>query len=183
MPEPYSETQKRITKESVFTALIRLLEKKSFSELTITEITRLAGVSRAAFYRNYETKEDIIIFYLNDLFESLLTQLIQPENSDKLTRTSLYFEFFKTHRSFVEILIKADLTPIFYEQFCLRVTDFFKYQTNKFSKSSLHETYLPQYIASGLFRVLLEWIKGGTTESVEDISQFMFELTGSDINA
>ena len=179
MPEPYSETQKRITKESVFTALIKLLDKRSFSELTITEITKVAGVSRAAFYRNYETKEDIIIFYLNDLFQELLRKLVSPENSSKLTRTTLYFSFFKEHRSFIEVLIKAELTHIFYEHFCIHVTDFFRNQTDKFSKSTLNEKYLPQYMASGLFRVLLEWIKGGTVESVEDITEFMFKVTGS----
>ncbi len=46
MSEPYSETQKRITKESVFLALMKLLKKRTFSEITITEVTKVAGVSR-----------------------------------------------------------------------------------------------------------------------------------------
>lgn len=179
MSEPYSETQKRITKESVFTALIKLLDKRTFNEITITEITKVAGVSRAAFYRNYATKEDIIIFYLRDLFQELLLKLQALENKNKLARTTLCFSFFKEHSGFIEILIKAELTHIFYEQFCIHVTDFFENQTDKLSKSTLYEKYLPQYIASGFFRVLLEWVKDGTVESVDDITKFMLEVTGS----
>lgn len=179
MSEPYSETQKRITKESVFIALMRLLNKRAFSEITITEIAKVAGVSRAAFYRNYTTKEDIIIFRLGELFQELLLKLQTLEDKNKLNRTTLCFSFFKEHSDFIETLIKAELTHIFYEQFCIYVADFFKNQTDKFSKSTLFEKYLPQYIASGLFRVLLEWIKGGTVESVDDITKFMFEVTGS----
>jgi AcrR family transcriptional regulator len=179
MPERYSETQKRITKESVFTALMKLLDKRTFGEITISEITKVAGVSRAAFYRNYATKEDIIIFRLRDLFQELLLKLQALENRNKRNRTTVYFLFFKEHSGFIEMLIKAELTHIFYDQFCIYVTDFLKNQTDKISKSALYETYLPQYIASGLFRVLLEWVKGGTVESIDDLTQFMFEVTGS----
>lgn len=179
MSEPYSETQKRITKESVFTALIRLLDKRTFSEITITEIAKVAGVSRAAFYRNYITKEDIIIFYLRDLFQELLLKLQALENKNKLNRTTLCFSFFKEHSGFIEMLIKAELTHIFYEQFCIYVANFFKNETDKFSRFTLYEKYLPEYIASGLFRVLLEWVKGGTVESVDDITKFMLEVTAS----
>ena len=179
MSERYSETQKRITKESVFITLMKLLDKRSFGEITISKITKVAGVSRAAFYRNYTTKEDIIIFRLRDLFQELLLKLQTLENGNKRNRTTVYFSFFKEHSGFIEMLIKAELMHIFYDQFCLYVTDFFKNHTDKISKSPLYEKYLPQYIASGLFKVLLEWIKSGTVESPDELTQFMFEVTGS----
>ena len=48
-------------KECLFTALLILMQSKNFHEITVTELTKKAGVSRMAFYRNYETIEDIII--------------------------------------------------------------------------------------------------------------------------
>ena len=33
-------------------ALLRLIETKSLSDITVTEVTKLAGVSRITFYRN-----------------------------------------------------------------------------------------------------------------------------------
>ncbi len=179
MPEPYSEIQKRITKESVFIALMRLLEHRAFNEITITEIAKVAGVSRAAFYRNYQTKEDIITFYLRDLFGELIVQLQLLENKSKWNRIRLFFTFFKDHNDFINRLIIAELSPIFYEQFCICVTNFFESETVKLYDSHLYERYFPQFIAAGLSRVLLEWIKDGTVDSVDDITKFMFEVTGS----
>ncbi len=178
MSEPYSETQKRITKESVFTALMKLLEHRAFSELTITEITKVAGVSRAAFYRNYEKKEDIIIFFLRDLFQNLLVQLQALENKSKLNRIKQFFLYFKEYGDFINILVTAELSHIFYEQFCIYVTGFFESETVKFNNSHFYERYFSQFIASGLFRVLLEWVKDGAVDSIEDMTQFMFEVTG-----
>lgn len=179
MPEPYSETQKKITKESVFIALMRLLPLKDFSKITITEITEIAGVSRAAFYRNYTDKEDVIIFYLRDLFEELLLKIENLEDKNKENRIRLFFLFFKEHSEFVKVLINSKLTSLFYEQFCIYLADFFKNQTNKLSKSKVFNKFLPQYIASGLFRVLIEWIEGGTAESIDEITDFMLRITAN----
>lgn len=49
-----------ITRESIYLALQQLLETKTLAEITITEITSKAGVSRMAYYRNYQNKEEIL---------------------------------------------------------------------------------------------------------------------------
>ena len=47
--------------DSMCTALILLMETKPYEKITITEITKKAGVSRMAYYRNYESKDDILL--------------------------------------------------------------------------------------------------------------------------
>ena len=55
-----NEESNKITKSSLQTALIYLMNKKDFDKITITELVKKAGVSRMAFYRNYNSKEDIL---------------------------------------------------------------------------------------------------------------------------
>ena len=50
----------RMTRECLQTALITLMGQKPFEKITISEIVRKSGVSRTAFYCNYDTKEDIL---------------------------------------------------------------------------------------------------------------------------
>lgn len=50
----------QITRESIETALLYLLEKKEMRHISISELVRKAGVSRNAFYRNYKSKEEIL---------------------------------------------------------------------------------------------------------------------------
>lgn len=71
-----NNSQNLITKESIFTALMILMEKKNFKEISITELTKKAGVSRMAFYRNYNNLEDIITDYLDEFFEASYKELV-----------------------------------------------------------------------------------------------------------
>ena len=49
-----------IVRDSIETALIQLMEKKPFGEITISEIVGKAGVSRVSYYRNYYYKEEVL---------------------------------------------------------------------------------------------------------------------------
>ena len=51
-------------------ALMQLLQTKSLSNITISELTERAGVSRMTYYRNYNSMDEIFISYLKDLVES-----------------------------------------------------------------------------------------------------------------
>src|SRR5579884_3392898 len=50
----------RRTQKLLREALIELIEERGFETLTIGEITERAMVSRAAFYRNYQDKYDLV---------------------------------------------------------------------------------------------------------------------------
>ena len=45
----------------IYQALIELMKQKPYDRITITDITKKAGVSRMAYYRNYQEKDDILI--------------------------------------------------------------------------------------------------------------------------
>ena len=51
----------KVTREAIDIAMLDLLEKQDFDRITIMSIVKRAGVSRQSFYRNYTSKEDIII--------------------------------------------------------------------------------------------------------------------------
>src|SRR5581483_6724919 len=53
-------------------ALIALIEERGFEALTIGEITERALVSRAAFYRNYQDKYDLV----EQIFEEAKSDLL-----------------------------------------------------------------------------------------------------------
>ena len=51
--------------ENITAALLKLMEKKPFADITVTELCQKAGVGRVSFYRNYNSKQDILIDYLS----------------------------------------------------------------------------------------------------------------------
>ena len=48
-------------------ALLMLMAKKDYANITISEITQKAGVNRSTFYRNFISKDDIIKYYFMDV--------------------------------------------------------------------------------------------------------------------
>ena len=48
------------TQEYIITALLQLLHKKAFAQISVTEVCRKAGVSRMSFYRHFESREDVL---------------------------------------------------------------------------------------------------------------------------
>ncbi len=72
MTQPTSNLRVRRTKILLREALIALIEERGFEALTIGELTERAMVSRAAFYRNYQDKYDLV----EQIFEEAMSALL-----------------------------------------------------------------------------------------------------------
>ena len=53
------EHRKTKSQDKIKTAVIELLAKKDFSDITVSDITRKAGINRGTFYLHYLDKEDL----------------------------------------------------------------------------------------------------------------------------
>lgn len=66
------DVRKRRTRRALLDAALQLLEgERSFSSLSLREITRGAGITPAAFYRHFSGMEDLGHALIEDSFESL----------------------------------------------------------------------------------------------------------------
>ncbi len=72
MTQPKSNVRVRRTQKLLREALIALIEERGFDALTIGELTSRAMVSRAAFYRNYQDKYDLV----EQIFEEAMSALL-----------------------------------------------------------------------------------------------------------
>src|SRR5260370_4157661 len=70
--QPESNLRVRRTQKLLREALIELIEERGFEALTIGEMTERAMVSRAAFYRNYQDKYDLV----EQIFEEAMSALL-----------------------------------------------------------------------------------------------------------
>jgi AcrR family transcriptional regulator len=72
MTQPVSNLRVKRTQKLLREALIELIEERGFDALTVGELTERAMVSRAAFYRNYQDKYDLV----EQIFEEAMIALL-----------------------------------------------------------------------------------------------------------
>ena len=100
-------------------ALAFLIDKKEFSEITISELVKKAGIARSTFYRNYESKEDIIRSSIRKTLMEFDEQYT-PETIDERYETEYILEVWdyiiKYNRQ-IRRISKAGLSDIYLDEF------------------------------------------------------------------
>jgi AcrR family transcriptional regulator len=68
---PSREERKEATRRSIIAAALKLLNDRSFSGLSLREVTRETGIVPAAFYRHFESMEALGLVLIDESFRSL----------------------------------------------------------------------------------------------------------------
>lgn len=58
--------------EYITDALLLLLKKVPYNEISVTALCDKAGVTRMSFYRNFNTKEDVLEAWISSITEDFL---------------------------------------------------------------------------------------------------------------
>jgi AcrR family transcriptional regulator len=75
--------RKEVTRRSIIAAALTLLDERSFSALSLREVTREAGIVPAAFYRHFESMEALGLVLIDESFRSL-REMLRSARTDKL---------------------------------------------------------------------------------------------------
>src|SRR6516225_12375388 len=80
---PSREERKEATRRAIVAASLRLLEDRSFSALSLREVTREAGIVPAAFYRHFESMEALGLVLIDESFR-VLRDMLRSARAGKL---------------------------------------------------------------------------------------------------
>src|SRR5215216_2273321 len=92
MSQQVKSLRLRRTQKLLREALIELIEERGFDTLTVGEITERAMVSRAAFYRNYQDKYDLVEQIFAEAMEALFNAVSEPSTEHPPQTWVRFFE-------------------------------------------------------------------------------------------
>ena len=163
----------RLVKECIATALIELMKSEDFTSITITDITRKAGVSRMAYYRNYSSKEDILNQYMDDIGNAIhkrISKTVTPSELQEYYQS--LFEQLGAHRDLGIPTHRAHLAELILQHINKNMA-----LTFPPDGCGTRERYRHLFLAGAFYNVLMEWVKSGMQESSAEMASICCEMT------
>lgn len=143
-----------ITKECIESALILLMQEKPFSEISIQDIIRRAGVGRSSYYRNYKSKEAILESKLDSMIKEVLDSFGKFDFSVESPESWLtVLRMAKKHSEEYKLLLSAG----FGDKILRKIIETFK--NNPENNEEIRITDV--YIAGSIYSVMTQWILDG----------------------
>lgn len=159
-------------KQSIVRALFSLMQEKSLADIRITELVNRAGVARASFYRNYCSREDVLVTLIRDVLDEFSGQM-------DLSRGSFYtyenlllsFRFFKKYQEYVLNLYKSGFVSVLLEE----LNQFHGSIEGSMASSSIEKYQLYAYIGA-LLNTAITWLSEDDKTRPEDMAVFFMRI-------
>ena len=82
-------------KREIAKAFMELMTKKTYLDITVTDIVSTAGVARASFYRNFGSIGDVIDLIVDEMSEELIDDILPVLScTDERRWREFLFEYF-----------------------------------------------------------------------------------------
>lgn len=140
--------------ECITEALLDMMKKKPFDSITITDLTKRAGVGRVSFYRNFASKEEVLQRHIKKLMDEWFAG--EDENWNKKV-----LEYFYQHKELYILLYRQGLAHISLQSI--------KDACGPKPEQPNALAYVTAFIAYGIYGWLEEWFKRGLVETPEEM--------------
>ncbi|MCM1054046.1 MAG: hypothetical protein NC394_00875 [Bacteroides sp.] len=155
--------------ELIINSMKECLKKKTFENITITDIQKNAAIGRATFYRLFDRTEDVLEYSCDMAIKRFLGELHSKEyvTTRDLTEQGLKIA------DFLELIITSRREYILYT--CVS-----KYEKEiraimKMDKKDECNKYCATILTGAIISVLCEWIRSGRKESAEELDKEVSE--------
>ncbi|MBE6123330.1 MAG: TetR/AcrR family transcriptional regulator [Solobacterium sp.] len=104
-----------VVKDSLTEALLQLMSEKPFAEITVTELTDKAGISRATYYRNYSSKEEIISGFMTRMIDDFHKTYNITKIADRFVReyADYMLEYTRKYNALLHLVYDSGLSSIY----------------------------------------------------------------------
>ena len=96
------------SKRRITDALLELMQSAPFSRITIKDIVDRAGLTRQTFYHNFDSKEDVLYYRLDEYIEGFIRYLSAHQVDTWEDILCFFYRYWQEHADFVKLLMEND---------------------------------------------------------------------------
>ena len=168
-------------------ALLSLLEKKDIEFITVTEITKKAGVNRSTFYLHYDNVSELLEETVENIsrefvgsFDKIPTEITSQNDAFLLTDENLasYLNFCKKHKRVLKLVHKKP--HLFKNDAAYRkmYQRFFYPAISQFVRQENQRVYMLEYFTQGVVGIIHKWIELDCVTETEEIIDIIRSCVG-----
>lgn len=166
----------RFTRECVFTALDKLMNRKSFETITVNELVEVSGISRATFYRNYNSKEEIIEKKLNQVIKDSFKELTSEYKGITLNEgdvLNIFFIIIKENESLLECIKNARMDSVILKELSKILTWYANTYYKEHIKDDTIFDYIIGLVSGAIWNTISTWIEKEKKETPEELTKIL----------
>ena len=175
----FSQAKREVIKND----FLRLLNEKSYSQLSMKGLAELSGMSRQNLYRYYSSKDEILEEILQDSFDKISTSLEVVSKEMTPEMWSLFvqrcYEIIFQHRYQVSSLLSGGADKLVYrytKSFVVRLLGHMARINNIVIKDPEFFDLIVHHLTGSSFHVIKAWAKGGMSVPVEQMAKIHYRL-------
>ena len=150
-----------MTREALIDALSLLIDEKDYKDIKITELCARAGVSRQAFYRNFESLDHV----MEERIRISAVEITEGLGPDIYQNWLHIFRVVERDRNKTRLLIKANLEHVM-----------LKY-LNSYLPIGVEERKLQAIWNAVIYNLIIDWVVDPRPASVQEMAELAFRLT------
>lgn len=173
MKESQNPSSQR-SQKMITDALLSLMKKYPYPEITVKQIILEAELARKTFYRNFTSKDDVLNSYIDSVILEY-TQALTTKPEDPL---SVIFGFCEKKRRLLKLLDKNDMLHILLlrlNESLPRISRTTDMSGNPFIRmfGDLEPDYLIAFNVGAIWNVIFKWVRRGMKEPLDEVREIV----------
>ena len=163
------------SKNMLAEALLSLMHEKNFHTISIAELTKKADLSRRTFYRLFSTKEEILLYYIFQIWEKESPSLYAASDHSYFYTSYFHMKFWYENKKFALLLYQNDLMIILQRFIDMISEEVYEHQkgTTPLSQNEEALAYALAYSSGGALHVIWKWISEGMTKTPDEVMELL----------
>ncbi len=163
---------KDTVKEAIAIALVGLMRERHINKISIKDIVERAGVGRSSFYRNFSSKEDILLHCIDQLFDDTR----ESRRFDDGNVRPFMIAQFRACKQSQDLFLALRDSDLLYLLYWRAVRDV----KRSVARHNLYRNpYQAAFFSGAGISVLIQWVESGFRESEEELAyMFIYLMDG-----